>query len=278
VSRAFRHSPHFRRLLDGAPDVPLEALAIELAQDAYPELDPAPLLARIDELARRARERCRPDSPARARLGQINWVLYVEEGFRGNTDDYYDARNSYLNDVLDRRLGIPISLGVLYAAVASRVGLTLRGVNLPAHFMLRVEDDAGPIFVDAFLDGDLLDAEGCRRRIADITGGRVDLGPDGLAPCEPAEVLGRMLRNLKSIYLGQGDLQAVLPVQRRLAALRPDDPAEQRDWALLASQLDRPGEAVEALRRTLHVVPEGPEAEALRQWLKRVARDHAERN
>jgi regulator of sirC expression with transglutaminase-like and TPR domain len=258
--------------------VPLEHLAIELARDAYPDLDPQPLLDRLDDLADRARERFRPDSPLRTRLGQVNWVLYVEEGFRGNTDDYNDARNSYLNDVLARRLGIPISLGVVYMAVASRLGMSLRGVNLPAHFMVRAEDEAGPVFIDTFLEGELLDAEGCRRRIAEVTGGRAELSPEQMVGCGTGEVIARMLRNLRSIHLSVGDLAAVLPVQRRLAALRPEDPVEQRDWALLAAQLDHPGEAAEALRRALEVVEEGPEAEALRHWLKRAARDSAERN
>lgn len=278
MSRLFRHSPLFERLLAGDLDVPLEGLAIELAQDAYPELDPTPTLERLDAMAHRVRERCRPNHPVRTQLGHINWVLYSEEGFRGNTDDYYDPRNSYLNEVLDRRLGIPISLGVLYIAIARRLGVALRGVSLPSHFLIRVADPNEPVFVDAFLDGELLDESGCRRRIAEISGGRAVVAAEQLTGCSTADVVVRMLRNLKAIYLGQGDLIAALPVQRRLAALRPDDPAEQRDWALVASQLDRPGEAQDALQRALKASGDGPETPGLRDWLRAVSRAQAERN
>ena len=108
-------------------------------------------------------------------LGQINWALFVEEGYHGNREDYYDPRNSYLNEVIDRKTGIPISLSVLYRAVAERLELNLEGANLPAHFMLRLGDQAQPLFIDVFNSGDLLDRKGCEHRLSELIGRPVAL-------------------------------------------------------------------------------------------------------
>src|ERR1700690_482855 len=122
VPSRFTDSPEFQRLVAGANQVHLARIALEIARDAHPDLDIESYLQRIEELADRARERCRPGSRVREILGQINWVLFVEVGLRANEEDYYDPRNSYLSDVLDRGLGIPISLSVVYWAVAERLG------------------------------------------------------------------------------------------------------------------------------------------------------------
>ena len=113
-------------------------IALEIARDAYPELDIGSYVSKVDELAERIRARCGGQSKPRKILGQINWWLFVEEGFEGNRENYFDPRNSYLNEVIDRKTGIPISLSVLYWSLADRLGLPLEGVNLPAHFMLRL--------------------------------------------------------------------------------------------------------------------------------------------
>ena len=118
----------------------LARIALEIGRDADPEIEVESYLERIQDLADRARGRYRPGAKIRDILAQINWVLFVEEEFRGNHEDYYDPRNSYLNEVLDRGLGIPISLSVLYQTLAERLGLAMAGVDLPLHFMLRVDD------------------------------------------------------------------------------------------------------------------------------------------
>ena len=123
----FPDSPEFERLVAGADDVHLARIALEIARDAHPELDIESYLEKIERLAERARDRCRPGSKVRDILGQINWVLFVEAGLRANEEDYYDPRNSYLNEVLDRGLGIPISLSLVYWAVGERLGLDSGG-------------------------------------------------------------------------------------------------------------------------------------------------------
>ena len=271
----FAESPEFERLLrrDARPD--LTRIALEIARDAYPDLEPGPYLERIEALAARVRDRAPAAAKARQVLGQINWVLFVEEGFQGNTEDYYDPKNSYLNQVIERKTGIPISLSVLYRAVAHRLGLVMEGVNLPAHFMLRVDRGDETIFVDPFHAGALLDRQGCERRVAELVDRPVVLSDLELAPCGLDLVVTRMLRNLKAIYLRGHDFSTALPVQRRLAALNPDDPLEQRDLGMLCLQLDRPADAIAPLQSLLDARPEPEDADVIRALLRAAWREVA---
>jgi regulator of sirC expression with transglutaminase-like and TPR domain len=278
VRSPFADSPEFRRLLGGEARVSLPRIALEIARDAYPTLDVEAQLARIDGLARRVADRCSWPAKTRAALGQINWVLFVEEGLRGDDETYYDPRNSYLNDVLDRRRGIPISLSILYAAVAAPLGLELAGVNLPAHFVLRVVGEPGPLFVDAFHEGALLDRDGCDRLVAGATGLNEPLPDAQLEPAAPATVVARMLRNLKANYLREDDYASTLPVARRLAALDRDNMPEQRDWGLLAYRAGLPGEALAPLTRYLASTPDAADVAAVREVVRAVRRDVIESN
>jgi regulator of sirC expression with transglutaminase-like and TPR domain len=274
----FAESPEFVRLLRREPRLDLVRIALEIAHDAYPELDIDHYLDRIEALAERVRGRCPAGTKPRGVLGQINWVLFVEEGFQGNTEDYYDPRNSYLNQVMDRKLGIPITLSVLYSSIAGRVELETAGVSLPAHFMLRVGSGEATTFVDPFNAGLLLDRKGCERRIAQVVGRPVALSEVQLAPCGPDQVVARMLRNLKMIYMEQQEHRAALPVVRRLAALNPRDPQEQRDLGMLCLKLDRPAEAIAPLEAYLDARPAAQDAGALGPLLRAARREVALRN
>lgn len=269
----FAESPEFLRLLQGEPDADLLRIALEIARDAYPKLDPEPYLARVETLVARVRDRCASIDKPRHVLGQINWVLFVEEGYRGNSDHYDDPRNSYLNDVIDRKTGIPISLSLLYWRIAERLGLPVSGLNLPAHFMLRVGSGDATVFVDAFHDGALLDREGCRKQVSRAVGQEVELSDDRFAPCPADQIVARMLRNLKTIYLQTYDYPSAIPVQRRLAALNSGDPSEMRDLGMLYLRVDRPADAVPPLQAYLDTCPPepDPETEEIRA-LVRVAR------
>jgi regulator of sirC expression with transglutaminase-like and TPR domain len=272
----FADSPEFERLLLGASDVHLARIALEIASDAYPELDVEQYLARIAELSQRVRDRCRPEAKVHQIISQINWVLFVEEEFQGNQADYYDARNSYLNEVLDRRLGIPISLSVLYWTIAEQLGLPIVGVNLPLHFMLRIEDAGRTWFVDPFHAGAVYDRKNCERLLSKLAREPVTLVESRTAPCPIPIVVSRILKNLRSIYWDTQDLASVLPIQRRLAALNPREPSEQRDLGLLCSQLGRLGAAIDPLQDYLDRAPTALDAEeigallqALRQQVAR---------
>jgi len=274
----FAESPEFQRLLRRDSRSDLVRIALEIGRDAYPGLDIDHYLGKIEALAGRVRDRCPPGAKPRSLLGQINWVLFVEEGFQGNTEDYYDPRNGYLNQVIDRKTGIPITLSVLYASIAAGVGLEMAGVNLPAHFMLRVGSGESTIFVDPFHAGAVLDRQGCERRISQMVGQQVALSDLQLAPCGHDLVVARMLRNLKTIYLEQHDYPAALPILRRLAALNPGDPHEQRDLGMLCLQLDHPAEAITPLQAYLDARPQAPDADAVLPLLRAARRNVALRN
>lgn len=271
----FGQSPEFQRLLsrDAQPD--LVRIALEIARDVYTELDVEAYMARIESLASRVRDRCPPAAKPRQVLGHINWVLFVEEGFQGNTADYYDPRNSYLNEVIDRKTGIPITLSILYWTLAKHLGLAMAGVNLPAHFMLRVGRADSTIFVDPFHSGELLDRQGCGRRVAELVGQPVELTDLQLAPCGLDLIVSRMLRNLKAIYLRSHEFVTALPVQQRLAALNPGDPQEQRDLGMLFLQLDQPAGAIAPLEEYLHTVPSSDDADSIRALLRAARREVA---
>lgn len=278
MPKPFEDSPEFRRLLDGETSVSLPRIALEIARDAHPFLDVDAQLARIDALAERVRPRCPASARTRTILGQVNWALFVEDGFAGDDLDYYDPRNSYLHEVLDRRRGIPISLSILYAAIAGPLGVALRGVNLPAHFVLRAVDEPEPLFVDAFHGGALLDRAGAERLVAEAVGHPVALDDAQLAPVGPSAVVARMLRNLKAIHLRGDDYPAALPVVRRLAAVAADDPDEQRDWGLIAYRMGRPGEALAPLSRYLAARGEAADARAVAEVVRSVRRDVIQSN
>jgi regulator of sirC expression with transglutaminase-like and TPR domain len=278
VAILFPDSPEFRRLIAGDADVHLASLALEIARDAYPGLQAQSYVERIQQLAERNRVRCRPSARTRDILGQINWVLFVEEAIQANQEDYYDPRNSYLNEVLDRRLGIPISLSVLYWSVAERVGLSMSGVNLPLHFMLRVDDDDEAWFVDPFNAGAIYNRSRCQQMLCGIAKRPLVLTDSLVAPCSIRVVATRMLRNLKSIYGQAGDYTSLLPVQRRLTALNPDEPAELRDLGLLCAQTDHPGEAIDPLEHYLQASPEEAGAEEIKNLLDFVRRQLARWN
>jgi regulator of sirC expression with transglutaminase-like and TPR domain len=272
VSPSFKESPEFHRLLTGADRPSLARIALEIAQDSYPELDFDRYLGALEEIAERVQARCAAGSRPHKVLGQINWALFVEEGYEGNRDNYFDPRNSYLNEVMDRKKGIPISLSILYGSVAERLGLVVHGANLPAHFMLQLGDSAEPLFIDPFHSGELLDRRGCLDRLAKLTGHPVDLTDEQMVPCSTRVIVGRMLRNLKAIYLGTYDYLSALPVQRRLAAVSSDAPAEQRDLGMICLQLDRPGEAINPLRAYLAARPDADDAETVADLLNTAQR------
>jgi regulator of sirC expression with transglutaminase-like and TPR domain len=278
VRDPFARDEEFRRLIQGDEDVDLVRVNLEIARDAYPDLDEADVLDRIDALADRIGERCSPGSGARSVIGQINWVLFVEEGFRGNTEDYFDPANSYLNEVVDRKLGLPISLSVLYREIARRVGLPLACVNLPMHFALKVAGRDEPLFVDPFHEGRLLDLPACERFLGELAGRDVRLTAEECSGCDASVTVARMLRNLKALYLERKDYGSALPVVRRLAALRRDDLLEQRDWGMVSLQADRPGEALGPLARYVEARPGAPDAQAVRSLLKSARREVAIRN
>ena len=275
---SFSDSPEFLRLLRGEDEPDLTRLCLELARDAYPALDPRGYVAKIDALADRVRDRCPEGAKVRHILGQINWVLFVEEGFRGNVDSYKDTRNSYLNEVLDRGLGIPISLSALYLAIAERLGLAMSGVNLPGHFLVRTGRNESTIFVDPFHEGAFLDRAGCERRAQAALGRPIPLSDAMLAACSTRDLVSRMLRNLKAAYLGELDFTAAVPVLRRLVALGKGDSLERRDLGIALLRTGAAGESLAHLAAYLAASPRAEDAQDISALIRVAGREIAGRN
>jgi regulator of sirC expression with transglutaminase-like and TPR domain len=193
----------------------------------------------------------------------LNRYMFQELGFRGNTEQYYDARNSYLNEVIDRRSGIPISLSTVYMEVARRGGLEVDGVGLPGHFVVRVQTPARPLLVDPFHGGTLLTEKDCQERLDRIFNGKVKLEPKMLRACKRKDMLERMLRNLKAIYLRDQDTDRALRVVDLIVRIQPGSAEDLRDRGVLYASLDCYGLAARDLESYLALAPQAKDAEDL---------------
>ena len=184
-------------------------------------------------------------------------------GFRGNTEEYYDPRNSFLNEVIDRRTGIPITLSMLYMEVARRAGMDVFGVGLPGHFLVRAKGPGGALLVDPFHGGAVVSEEDCQKRLDRVFDGRLRLEPEMLAPCPRKGILARMLRNLKAIYAKADDYPRALRTMDLLLSLDPKSGEDLRDRGLLHAAFDCYGLAAADLEAYLALAPAAPEASAL---------------
>jgi regulator of sirC expression with transglutaminase-like and TPR domain len=252
----------FSRLVAG-PDasVDLALASLIIAAGEYPGLDVAGYLERLDEMGREVRGRLpRGSGPA---IECLNAYLFGEEGFRGNVEDYYDPRNSFLNEVIDRRTGIPITLSMVYMEVAHRAGLDVFGVGLPGHFLVRAKGPGGALLVDPFHGGAVMSEADCQKRLDRVFDGRLRLEPGMLAPCPRKGILARMLRNLKAIYVKADDYPRALRTMDLLLSLDPKSGEDLRDRGLLHAAFDCYGLAAADLEAYLALAPATPEAQAL---------------
>ncbi len=249
----FSTETEFNKLLDGRCDVDLVGLMLELAADRYPDLDRVGCLLELDRLGVECaaqRAFCGFGTVA-DRLAAVSHVLYEVEGFHGDQENYYDPRNSYLNEVLARRTGIPISLGILYLSVGARAGLRLFGVNTPGHFVLGCRAGGETLFVDPFSGGEVLDRGACQRRIEQVLGESDVVRDEDLRPAPPRDIAARVLRNLKASFALSNDWQGALNVQTRLATLLPRSIDEQRDLGLIYLRAGHPNKAIPLLEQSL---------------------------
>jgi regulator of sirC expression with transglutaminase-like and TPR domain len=277
----FEHDTQFQKLIGGATDIDFVDLLLEYARDAYPDLDPVPTREALDALGEQARERLAL-LPATAhdadRLRTLSRFLYQTVGFRGNDDQYYDPQNSYLNEVVRRRLGIPITLGIVYMAVAKRAGVEMYGVGMPGHFVVarRTPDDE-IWYVDPFTAGKVLDRDGCFLTVEERLGESGVLDDEHLRPATATEIAVRVLRNLKACHVMRDDWKASLPVQRRIALMEPESPAEQRDLGLISLRAGDPREARKLLEDYAASTTPAEQAE-LERYIKAARRMTAELN
>jgi regulator of sirC expression with transglutaminase-like and TPR domain len=251
-------------------DIPLLGAALLIARDEYPDLDITACESEIAKLSRAFRSSAAAAADEIARMQALNLFLFEEQGFSGNQSDYYDPRNSYLNDVLERRLGIPISLAILQISIARDAGLALEGVSFPGHFLVRLPVADGLIVLDPYQRGRSIDADELRERAQPHMGVRRvgdQLLTEMLAPASHRQILQRMLRNLLGVYLERGDLERALRCSDRLLTLDPRDLDGLRQRGLLYLEIGHLAGAREDLLRYLAEAPEGAERDQIRTAL-----------
>ena len=265
----------FASLVQQDDTIPLFEAALSIAQDADPELDMTALQMEIDLMAQRLQRRFPADVSQIQKLRLLNHFFYRELGFAGNVNDYYAPGNSYLHRVLTTRKGIPISLAVVYMELAQQIGLDVKGISFPGHFLMKLSVSSGEIILDPF-NGVSLSREDLEERLEPFfeQGAQSAALPLALylREAQPRHILVRMLRNLKSLYASPPDWRALLRIQERLVILLPDELEERRDRGLAYAELECPQSALIDLRAYLQARPDAPDAPVLRQRLPELER------
>ena len=259
----------FRRAVERPEDaLDLGRAALAIAESEYPRLDTTAYLARIDELAIAVTKHLTGDESGPHRsIAALNYVLFQKCAFRGNRDDYFDAKNSFLNEVIDRRIGIPITLSVLYMEVARRIGLPLLGVGFPGHFLVKYQDDREEIVIDPFNGGDIRTPDSLQQLLAGLYGKPVALSPQLLDPVTKRQILRRMLNNLKFIYLRQRDFVKALAALDRMTIAEPNLAEDLRERGQVYLALEYFPQAKADYESYLRLAPDAPDAEKIRDQL-----------
>jgi len=251
-------------------EIPLDEAALAIAAEEYPGLDPVACLSRLDRLAKAVESKLGDLRPPLRVMQAMREVLRDEERFRGNEKDYYDPRNSFLNEVLERRLGIPITLSLVTIEVARRLGLRMQGVAFPGHFLAKCPAQPGlpgEVFVDAFNGWELLGADECTARFRAVLHGRA-FDPTFLDPVDSRLILARLLHNLKRIYVEKGDDVRALWVVDRLLLLQPENLEERRDRGLVSARLGGTAAAVRDLEAYVRGHPRASDVDEVKALLR----------
>jgi regulator of sirC expression with transglutaminase-like and TPR domain len=259
-------------LADERSCIPLDLAALELAELDYPNLDHEPSLNLLDRIAGSVADRMEINANGAQFIEAANHVLFEACRFRANESDYPDPRNSFLNDVLTRRAGIPITLSVVYIEVARRLARPVYGVGLPGHFLVRYDDADFASFVDPYHGGQLLTAADCHELARSLTGADTTTDPTALSPVSTRYILVRMLNNLKAIYAHQEHWEKLLPVLALLLHAFPDNADEHRTRGITHLHLRRFREARADLTRYLDLSPRADDRETIRAELKKIHR------
>ena len=254
-------------LLARNPEAPLDVaeLAFLVARDEFGTLDVESELAELAAMAHELRPRLR--GPLLARVQALSRYLFHELGFHGNEGDYYDPRNSYLNEVLIHHSGLPISLSILAMGVAERAGLEVVGVGLPGHFIAKAVLDDQEVLFDPFHAGRVLSVPECEALVEQVVGAPFAATPASLAAVPPGYIVGRILNNLKGSYLQRRDFVRAARIIRRLRQLSPADSSQRRDLGATLLQAGRPGAAIDELEAYLADEPPPMDARGVRELL-----------
>ena len=266
-------TPNFESLVY-KPDEALEIarIALALATDAYPGLDSEAYLGRLDTMAEAIADAADTTMPLPERLAMLDRQLFEVEGFRGNDRDYYDPRNSYLNEVMERRVGIPITLSVVYLEVGWRLGLPLVPVSFPNHFLVS-STGSRRVFIDPFNRGARVTPDELVERLVHVVGTADDARkylPRAIAPASRREVPVRILRNLRGVYAHRREFDRLLVVMTRMIALDPDDVATLRDRGHLHAELECHQAAYRDYLEYLRLAPFATDAADIRTRAERL--------
>jgi regulator of sirC expression with transglutaminase-like and TPR domain len=253
--------------------IDLGRAALTIALTDYPNLDVQNYLARIEQLAVEVTRRLSPEADIYRSVAALNYVLFKQYGFHGNRDDYFNPKNSFLNEVIERKTGIPITLSVLYMEVARRVGLALDGVGFPGHFLVKCVGDGEEIVIDPFNSGEIKSREDIDKMLFDLYGGKVVFHSDFLAPSTKKDILKRMLTNLKAIYINSKDLGKCLSVLDRLLILEPASAQDARDRGVVYLKLECYARAREDFENYLRLRPDAEDAMLVHEQLVRLAKE-----
>lgn len=263
------HAERFRQVVCGPDEaINLAEAALLIAAEEYRDLDVASYLARLDQLAATLKRRLRPDIGPADTIVALNRFLFEEHGFSGDAADYYDPRNSFLNEVLDRKRGIPITLAVVYIEIGRRIGLPVQGVSFPAHFLVKCPLREGTVVLDPYAKGISLSFDDLKQRIKSLRKGvepTRSVVAGALATASNKDILVRMLRNLKSIYSHHNEwLKALAAVDRIIIAM-PDSAEEYRDRGMFYANLECFRAALFDLQAYLKMLPVAQDADAVRE-------------
>jgi len=259
--------------------IDLARAALLIAAEEYPALDIDQYMARLTELADKVRLRLQeqqgsPNPPATKDeyvvvLAAMNTLLFEQERFRGNRIDYYNPQNSFLNRVLERRLGIPLTLSLIYMEVGKRLGLHIDGIGMPFHFMVRCSFAGDePLYIDPYEKGRFLNETDCRQRLSQIFKNEKDFDPSWLEPLGTRQILLRMLTNLKHIYIHRKDFRRALMACDRILLLNPTLAIELRDRGVVNFHLKYYSRAIHDLGTYIELAPEASDIEEIRQQIK----------
>lgn len=253
-------------------EINLAAVALYIAQEEYPDLEVDSYLNALDTMAAEVQERLPAEAYPLRIIGAINQYLYQDLGFAGNTVDYYNPCNSFLNEVIERRIGIPITLSLVYLEIAQRIDFPMVGVGMPGHFLIRPTQGEMAVYIDAFAKGEILFSQDCQDRLAQLYGHPMELLPQFIQPVSSHQFLVRLLTNLKHIYLSQSQWSKSLAAVERILIIDPNAVGELRDRGILYYQLGRWPEACQDLETYLAHRPALEDIGPIHQLLTRMGR------
>lgn len=257
--------------------VNLAEAALVIAAEEYPRLDVEGYLEKLDLFGDIVRDQAADARDAMDFISAINAALFERLGFRGNRDAYYDPRNSFLNEVIDRRTGIPITLTVVYVEVARRVGFPVKGVGLPFHFIAKHEAASGDIYIDPFNEGRVLGRHACAELVANVSGSEVEFRNEHLKAVGNKQILTRMLSNLLGIYSTTDHRRALAAIERILL-INPDSTPHIRDRGLLLAAVGDSARAILELERYLALAPQAADGNVIRGQIRSIRQNQARLN